>query len=1159
MRTIFHYRDHAKSSTDDITQMKWNALLPRFALGTKILFFLVATSAVTLLTLYLVFHRVLHAMIHDVEQKTNEAALDTTRNAFLQLEVHWESAAQMDALNPALIGAIQRGDVPSAGGWLDRRMDEMSPPPSAVCLLSPSGAVVHSHGDLLQCAGPPVRKPIESLLKQATEAGGKAGGVLQVDAGLWMAGASAIPGPDGTAHPAGFLLYFKETSPAVLDGLRPSPDAEVALVAESGGPMILSASSNTGALIRPTGASTPGVERVTVLSDQQITSWAEITDVTGGQRLLLGLSSPRSLSLMFESIIHRTLLFTAWLCLLACFLLAYYAVLVFVRPIAETAKAIARMGDPGGAPGALPAQRRDEFGALAHAFNRLMAQLGRSQQELVRKNREVTLLLSIATAMNEPEPLDRRLSVILQLVVDSFKLVGGAIHLLDPARSVLRLAAHCGLRDEWVRHNFEIKDEENPAGRAVASGSPAGAPQLEYPCSLCVPIRAAGRLIGTLCVMDIKPRDFTPEDEVLLAAVAHQVGVAIQNNRLAQETRRLEEFSQRIVQGLQEAILLEDTDGRVTFANPRACALFGYAPDELVGLPSIHLVAPEEVDHVRTESARRPAGASSIYESQVVTSGGERIPVLVSATSQFDDSGFRGVLVALTDLRPLKQARGDVQRMRDYLLKIIEASPDYVLTANHDRSIAFFGSRWLELTSLSESQITGYDYFSLLPESILPEVEAHWALALHGRASSFETTVRKTDQTLIPVIASFIPLESGGQVLVSLRDVSEERRIHERLMQSEKLAALGEIMAGVAHEINNPLGAVIGFSEMLMDTPHLDEQSRDFAHKVRESGNRVHRIVQNLLLFSRQHEPDFNLYDLNEVVSNTLELRSYNLRLNNIEVARKLDSSVPKSLGDPYQLQQVFFNVILNAEQAIASGEKGGHLLVQTEYLPGEEKMRVVFTDDGPGIPLPLLKRIFDPFFTTKKPGKGTGLGLSLSYGIVKNHDGDIWAESVPGRQTRFIIEFPVKKPADALPSVNPPEVLPRVESPLAGHRFLLVDDEPIIHDMLALFFARYHSELVWASNGKEALSLVTRRGDFDLVFCDLLMPEMDGMSLYNQLEAIRHPLVERFVFLTGDITREHTANFLRESGRPYLLKPFALNALRDLLLELLPPRISRN
>ncbi|MGH8103410.1 MAG: histidine kinase dimerization/phospho-acceptor domain-containing protein, partial [bacterium] len=201
------------------------------------------------------------------------------------------------------------------------------------------------------------------------------------------------------------------------------------------------------------------------------------------------------------------------------------------------------------------------------------------------------------------------------------------------------------------------------------------------------------------------------------------------------------------------------------------------------------------------------------------------------------------MLVTISDIRPLKRAEESVRRMRDHLLKIIEASPDYILTANRDHSIAFFGSRWLELTALSESQLPGYDFFNLLPENILASLEGGWEIALKGKATSFETTIRRADQTAIPVIISFIPFELEGQILVSVRDVSEERRIHEQLMQSEKLAALGEIMAGVAHEINNPLGAVIGFSEMLMESPTLDAQSRDFAKKVRESGNRVHRIV----------------------------------------------------------------------------------------------------------------------------------------------------------------------------------------------------------------------------------------------------------------------------------------------------------------------------
>ncbi|MGH8104659.1 MAG: response regulator, partial [bacterium] len=180
-------------------------------------------------------------------------------------------------------------------------------------------------------------------------------------------------------------------------------------------------------------------------------------------------------------------------------------------------------------------------------------------------------------------------------------------------------------------------------------------------------------------------------------------------------------------------------------------------------------------------------------------------------------------------------------------------------------------------------------------------------------------------------------------------------------------------------------------------------------------------------------------------------------------------------------------------------------------------------------------------------------LGLSLSYGIIKNHGGDIWAKSRPGIDTRFVVELPVRSPLDprALELQSPPSEHPR--SALAGLRFLLVDDEPVIHDMMALFFAKNSAELAWTCNGKEALNLIQKRRDFDLVFCDILMPEMDGITLYNELKRREHPIVDRFVFLTGDATREHTVQFLQESGRPYLLKPFALNTLRELLIELLP------
>jgi signal transduction histidine kinase/ActR/RegA family two-component response regulator len=364
-----------------------------------------------------------------------------------------------------------------------------------------------------------------------------------------------------------------------------------------------------------------------------------------------------------------------------------------------------------------------------------------------------------------------------------------------------------------------------------------------------------------------------------------------------------------------------------------------------------------------------------------------------------------------------------------------------------------------------------------------------------------------------------------------------------QLVQSEKLSAVGQFVAGVAHELNNPLTAVIGFSELLSQTG-TDEKVRPHLELINKSAHRCHKIVQNLLGFARQHAPERKLVQLNGTVDEVLELMAYDLRTSNIDVRREFQTDLPAILADPHQLQQVFVNIVGNARQAIQAFRPDGSIRVRTRTENGWN--RIEFADNGPGIRPENLSRIFDPFFTTKAVGKGTGLGLSLSYGIIQEHGGRIRVESQLGQGATFIIELPI---GEAGPSRRgEPErratIGPRAAA-ASGKAVLVIDDEDWILSLAHEILRHAGHSVQTASGGEEALAAL-RRTNFDVVICDWKMPGMNGIQFYEQVRVSEPAVADRVLFMSGDVINETFQSFLLRHKKVCLSKPFPIEEFQD-------------
>ena len=377
----------------------------------------------------------------------------------------------------------------------------------------------------------------------------------------------------------------------------------------------------------------------------------------------------------------------------------------------------------------------------------------------------------------------------------------------------------------------------------------------------------------------------------------------------------------------------------------------------------------------------------------------------------------------------------------------------------------------------------------------------------------------------------------------SIRYAISHKRMEEQIRESSRMASIGQLAAGVAHEINNPLTSVLGYSQLLLAQDPPASIAAD-VHRIYAEAKRAAKVVQDLLLFARKADYEKRYIDISPLLVRAQDLMSHEFIANNITVINQVPPDLPRTMADEHQMLQVFLNLLANAEQMCVSSHGRGRLVIGATASP--DTINISIHDDGPGIPPENVNRIFEPFFTTKDVGRGTGLGLSICYGIIRQHGGELWAESEDGKGATFHIALPLVQPEV---DVEPPPTKLR-EILQSTRQLLVVDDEPLIRNLLTKFLETRRFTVDQAGEGEEAWRKV-QTITYDCILLDLKMPGMGGRELYKLLEGWDKGSAEKVIFITGDTADPDTKQFLEATGNPVMMKPFELEALHHQVLEL--------
>jgi PAS domain S-box-containing protein len=625
--------------------------------------------------------------------------------------------------------------------------------------------------------------------------------------------------------------------------------------------------------------------------------------------------------------------------------------------------------------------------------------------------------------------------------------------------------------------------------------------------------------------------------------------------------RRLE----RLTTYAQDMVIVADDAQRLVEANDRAVGLLGYSREELVGMEVRALRDPATLADYPDRVRQQAEHGAALFETRFRRKDGTIFPVQVSIHTEIYE-GRRYFEAIVRDLSDVKRAEEALRESEAKFRAAFEHAILGVALAGPDGRVIETNRPLRDMTGYTEDELRGMP--ADLLDGSLDEVPGHalYGRLLRGEADRLELPrrLRRKDGSHLETVVRASALRDGAgavkYVIALVEDVSERKRMEAQLLLADRMASVGTLAAGVAHEINNPLAFIL--SNLEFATAELRREGGDgevlrALEDARAGGGRVREIVRDLKTFSRPANEVRHAIDVRTVLQSAMGLASNEIRHRAQLVVEPGD--VPAVLADEHRLAQVFLNLLINAAQAITEGSTGANVVRAATATAPDGGALVEISDTGQGIAPEVLPRIFDPFFTTKPVGVGTGLGLSICHGIVAALGGEITVESAVGKGSTFRVHLPAAaarraapaagpRPTDPSPAPAPPAVQ------VQRRRILVVDDEPLVGRAVSRTLAASH-DVVALTSARAALERVSSDTEtFDAVLCDLMMPEMTGMEMYARLVDLAPALAARTVFLTGGAFTAPARAFLEGIPNPHLEKPFEPHALRETLSRLLAP-----
>ncbi len=645
--------------------------------------------------------------------------------------------------------------------------------------------------------------------------------------------------------------------------------------------------------------------------------------------------------------------------------------------------------------------------------------------------------------------------------------------------------------------------------------------------ALVAPVNGKNTIIGVLGVGQAGARSYTPEEIRFLTITAKQVGIAVENLRLMEQIIRSHRQWISTFDSIEDLILVHDSRYRIVKVNRAVLQRLGHQFAGVVFQPC-ESVLPGGGD--KWHLCPYCHGRDNFAEGPDPCFGGYSIVTSSTFTEQGGD--FHGTIHIVRDTTERRAAEEKYRLLFEQAQEgVFISTPEGRVTECNDAFVHMLGYDTRE-------QVMALDIArDIYLDRGQRERFCH-TMNAHNYVRNYEVALRRKDGSIVYALEnSFSTRDASGRVdryQGFLLDITEKKRAEEQLLQSEKMSALGQLVSGVAHELNNPLTAILGYSQLL-ESQQMDERARDFVGKMFKQAQRTQKLVQNLLSFARQKKPKREQIDLRRVVQDTLELRDYDLKLNNIEVRLDAEPSLPAIVGDANQMEQVCLNIINNAVDAMLEAGGAGSLHVNIHSREG--RVCVEFHDSGPGIREP--KRVFDPFYTTKSVGKGTGLGLSICYGIIKEHGGEIEARNHPDGGALFRITLPATHDL----ATFPPEHAPMVTATLRG-RILLVDDEEAVLEFEREALTAAGAEVVTVSSADQAMALLHRQRFDGLVVDCTMAGQCSGIDFYRWVAANCPGLERNIVFAISNIRDAEIRSFVEQERVPVVVKPFQVSEL---------------